>query len=119
MTTRKRKSGKAAGKQGVVALDESMDIGAAGALRERLIDALALGEPVTLDASATKQVDTAGLQLLCAFVRSAATQGLPITWLAPPPLLYERARLLGLDVALGLPAEAGTLAPDRVSSLNF
>jgi ABC-type transporter Mla MlaB component len=108
MTTKKRKSGKATiGKQNVVALDATMDISAVGALRERLLDALALGAPVTLDAAATKQVDTAGLQLLCAFVRSAIEQKLPISWSAPPLLLYERARLLGLDDTLHLPADAG------------
>ncbi len=92
--------------QSVVELGESLDITAVAALRERLLDVLALNEPVTLDATSTQQIDTAGLQVLCSFARSATEQGVSVTWAGQTELIGARARLLGLGDWLGLPAAA-------------
>lgn len=105
MGTRKRRNNKVAENRSVVDLGESLDIAAVGALRERLFDVLALNEPVTLDATSTQQVDTAGLQVLCSFARAAAEQGVSVTWTGQTKLIGDHARLLGLGVLLGLPAD--------------
>lgn len=108
MSVRKRRNSKAADSRAMVDLGESLDIAAVGALRERLLDVLALNEPVTLDATSTQQVDTAGLQTLCAFARSAMEQGVSVTWAGQSELISERARLLGLGDLLGLSADTAS-----------
>lgn len=105
MGTRKRTNNKVADNRSVVDLGEALDITAVGALRERLLDVLTHNEPVTLDATSTKQVDTAGLQVLCSFERSALEQGVSVTWGGQTKLIGERARLLGLSVLLDLTAD--------------
>ncbi len=105
MGARKRRNSKITENRSVVDLGESLDIGAVSALRERLIDVLALHDPVTLDATSTQQIDTAGLQLLCAFARSAAEQDVAVSWMGRTDLVGDRARLLGLGALLALPAE--------------
>jgi anti-anti-sigma regulatory factor len=105
MGVSKRRNNKMAEMRSVVDLGESLDIAAVGALRERLLDVLANNDPVTLDATSIQQVDTAGLQVLCSFARSAAEQGVSVTWAGQTELIGERARLLGLGVLLGMPAD--------------
>lgn len=105
MAVGKRRNSKMAEKRAVVDLGESLDISAVGALRERLLNVLTLNEPVTLDATSVQQLDTAGLQVLCAFARSALEQGVSISWTGQTELIGERARLLGLGALPGLPAD--------------
>ena len=54
-----------------IVLDGVLDVTGATALRERLIAALDVGLPVTLDATAVERVDTAALQVLIAFAHDA------------------------------------------------
>jgi anti-anti-sigma regulatory factor len=103
MATKKRKQNAAGTQARVITLAGTLDIGGVESLRATLLAALDLGAPVTLDATATEQIDSAGLQLLCAFARSAAAQGLPVTWSATTDRFQQHARLLGLVAALGLP----------------
>ena len=60
-----------------LALDADLRIGAAPALRDALLGALAAGEAVQLDGAAVAQVDTAGLQVLAAFSRDARAAACP------------------------------------------
>ena len=73
-------------------------------LQRTLVDALATGD-VTLDARALVTIDTAGLQLLCALVRSASARGVAVRWRGVGPRLAGPADALGLRAALALPRE--------------
>ena len=87
-----------------LALDADLRLAAAPALREGLLAALAAGRPVRLDGAAVAQVDTATLQLLCAFVRDAAASDLAVSWVAPSDALMAGAAMLGLNRSMNLPA---------------
>jgi phospholipid transport system transporter-binding protein len=73
-----------------------------------LKDSLAalLDEPlsVTLDLTALQRIDTAGLQVITAFVRERAGHGRSVQWQGTAPALTSAAQLLGLTSLLGLPA---------------
>lgn len=68
-----------------------------------------LDEPggVTVDVSALTRIDTAGLQLLAAFVRDRRTSGRAVEWRGRAAALDTAARLLGLGDMLELPGEVG------------
>ncbi|MFZ0498434.1 MAG: STAS domain-containing protein, partial [Steroidobacteraceae bacterium] len=63
-------------------------------------------EPVTLDVTALQRIDTAGLQLLVAFVRDRRTAGRAVAWHGRASALETAAGLLGLHDMLELPGEA-------------
>jgi anti-anti-sigma regulatory factor len=84
-----------------VTLPASLLIRDAAALRGELSAALAAGI-CDIEASAVTSVDTAGLQLLVAALRSAAVRGMQARLSAPSEALCAGARQLGVDVALGL-----------------
>lgn len=87
-----------------IALDADLRLSQAQALRERLLKALASGNPVTLDGGDVAQVDTAALQVLCAFGRDASNAGLSVAWGRVSPALREAAAMLGLHQTMNLPA---------------
>jgi ABC-type transporter Mla MlaB component len=64
-------------------------------------------QPVTVDVSALQRIDTAGLQLLAAFVRDRRTAGHAVAWRGRAAALETAAGLLGLRAMLELPGEAG------------
>lgn len=71
---------------------------------KRVLQTAPAGATVWLDGSAVVTVDTAGAQLLVAFVRAAQAQGVAVRWReAVAPALSECARRLGLHEALELP----------------
>jgi anti-anti-sigma regulatory factor len=84
------------------ALPVEITIAEAGALKSRLQGLLDVAGPVSVDASATRRVDTACLQLLLAFVRDRQLAGKPVTWAATAPEFTATARTLGLAAALGI-----------------
>ena len=59
---------------------------------------------VLVDGSAVERIDTAGLQMLLAFVRHHAARGKSVQWTAASPELLRGSRMLGLDAMLGLGA---------------
>lgn len=65
---------------------------------------------VTLDASAVERVDTATMQLLCAFVRDRSARNLSIVWRGQSQALHDAIRLLGVGSLLGFDAAAGVAA---------
>ena len=71
-----------------------------------LLAADAGADPFLIDAAAVERVDTAGLQLLTAFVRQRATDGRSVQWCAVSGEFARGARRLGLEQLLGLPATA-------------
>jgi phospholipid transport system transporter-binding protein len=62
---------------------------------------------VTLDISAVQRIDTAGLQVIAAFVRERESHGRQVKWQGSATALSTAARLLGLSTLLKLPAAAG------------
>lgn len=58
-------------------LTGELEIGEAAELQARLLEALALGEPIQLAMEAVSGVDVTGLQLLTAAERAAAARGGP------------------------------------------
>jgi ABC-type transporter Mla MlaB component len=75
-------------------------ISSAGELKSALSALLATPGEVQLDVGALQRIDTAGLQLLCAFVRERNSQGRSTTWLGTTEVLGTAARLLGLSAEL-------------------
>lgn len=64
-----------------------------------------LGRPrVVLDAGALEAIDTAGLQLLAAFVAEAQREGTQVAWQGVTPALRQGAQRLDLAGVLGLPS---------------
>ncbi|HEX5353542.1 MAG TPA: STAS domain-containing protein [Rhodanobacteraceae bacterium] len=86
-----------------VQLGEELVIGAAGALHVRLGKALARPGPVVLDAAAVTRLDTAGLQLLHAFVRARNESAGEWCWENVGAALREAATQLGMQRVLELP----------------
>jgi anti-anti-sigma regulatory factor len=84
-----------------IALGDTLTIEQVGALHADLTGRLA-ERHVVLDAGSLTRVDTAGLQLLTAFIRTAEARGARIEWRAPQAALRECARRIGLEDALRL-----------------
>jgi len=79
----------------------------ADSLKSDLVRLLADSRTATLDVSAVQRIDTAGLQLLAAFVRDRRTSGRQMRWRGRAPALQAAADLLGLRGMLELPGEDG------------
>lgn len=84
------------------ALGTELTIRNAAEVRARLAPLVEAGGPVVLDAGGLERVDTAGLQLLCAFVQSLAAAGHGVSWKAASPALANAATALGLAGPLHL-----------------
>jgi len=60
-------------------------------------------EVQVIDATHVERVDTAVLQMLCAFVRDAQASGIVVQWRQSSPALENAARLLNVRACLALP----------------
>jgi ABC-type transporter Mla MlaB component len=87
-----------------LALAAECTVADAGSLKERLTDLLNEPRAVTLDVTALQRIDTAGLQVITAFIRERAGLGLQVEWHGTAPVLATAAQLLGLTSLLELPA---------------
>ena len=85
----------------VVVLGDSLTIEQSAAMHAELGRHLG-AKNVVLDAGSLTRVDTAGLQLLTAFIRAAEGRGARVEWRAPQAALRESARRIGLEGALRL-----------------
>lgn len=81
------------------------------ALKSSLCAVVETSDSVVLDAAAVERVDTATMQLLCAFVRERAAHGRGVVWHGVPSALSDAARLLGLQSLLGLSSSESSGAP--------
>jgi len=86
---------------GAIALGDCLTIEHAAAMHAELGRHLGT-KNVVLEAGNLTRIDTAGLQLLTAFVRAAEGRGARVEWRAPQAALRESARRLGLEGALHL-----------------
>jgi ABC-type transporter Mla MlaB component len=100
-----RRKGRAG--DGALTLAAECTVAEADALKAELARRLQEPEPVTVDVSALQRIDTAGLQLLAAFVRDRRTAGRAVAWRGRAPALESAAGLLGLHDMLELAGEVG------------
>jgi anti-anti-sigma regulatory factor len=86
-----------------------LDIATAATLRQQLLDALQMQQPLEIDGQAVRKIHTAVLQLFLSLIIEAQARAVPVHWRNPSPALLEGARLLGLADRLGLEpgAESG------------
>ena len=77
----------------------------ASAFRKKLGRLIDVPHVVTLDIAPLRRIDTAGLQVLAAFVRERESKGRSIEWRGSAPALSTAARLLGLASSLRLPQD--------------
>lgn len=90
-----------------LALAAECTLAEADSLKADLMRLLVDSRAVSLDVSELQRIDTAGLQLLAAFVRDRRTAGRRTQWLGQAPALEAAADLLGLRSMLELPGEDG------------
>jgi len=74
----------------------------AEALKQSMLAQINEDESIFLDGSSVSQLDTAGIQLLYAFVQEATLRNKPVQWSNPSEKLIEVAELLGMREKLGL-----------------
>jgi ABC-type transporter Mla MlaB component len=86
------------------ALGADCTIEHAPALHKRLAKVLANRACVTLDLGEVRRCDTAGLQVLVAFVRERREAGREVELKDAPDSIRSAAKLLGLTTVLGLAA---------------
>jgi phospholipid transport system transporter-binding protein len=77
------------------------------ALQTELAERLDESGPLQIDGTAVDRVDTAGLQLLAAFVRDLRAEARPVEWVGCSDALNKAAQALGLHAALCLPGAVG------------
>jgi ABC-type transporter Mla MlaB component len=87
-----------------LALPAECMVGDAASLKENLAALLDESLPVTLDITALQRIDTAGFQVITAFVRERAGHGRTVEWQGNAPVMTTAAQLLGLTTLLRLPA---------------
>ena len=87
-----------------VALAANCTVKDSAALKASLCAVADVNESVVLDAGGVERIDTATVQLLCAFVRDRAGRNQSVAWQHASSALLEAARLLGVQSLLALPA---------------
>jgi ABC-type transporter Mla MlaB component len=78
----------------------------AAALKDSLCRFVGESGAVILDVRSLERVDTATIQLLCAFVRARSERNGKVEWLGDSAALAEAARLLGVGSLLALPTDS-------------
>jgi len=86
------------------ALNASCTVRDSLALKSALLDLVIEPRPVTIDARAVERIDTAVLQVLCAFVRDRRAAGGAVLWVGATEGFCEAIRLLGLQQLLNVAA---------------
>jgi anti-anti-sigma regulatory factor len=79
----------------VVALASHCSVKDASALKTTLQNAERSEEAVTIDITAVERIDTASMQLLCAFVRDRHARNQSVVWRGTSAALNEAVKLLG------------------------
>jgi anti-anti-sigma factor len=81
---------------GVLTVSGTLDIDAANALREAILDCFSAQPEVAIDLAGVDACDAASLQVLLAGLRDAASCGQAFSFHAVPPPVLETAAALGL-----------------------
>lgn len=90
-----------------IVLPASCTLREAVSLKAALLDSLGVEDAVSMDAHAVERIDTAGAQVLAAFVRERAAQARTVEWLGLSETFLEAVRLLGLNSTLNIADTAG------------
>jgi ABC-type transporter Mla MlaB component len=88
----------------VIVLAANCSVKDAASLKTSLCALANESAAVTLDASAVERVDTATMQLLCAFARDRNARKQSIVWRGQSQALHDAIRLLGVGSLLGFDA---------------
>jgi phospholipid transport system transporter-binding protein len=88
---------------GAFAIAAECTVADASSLKSGLAKLLDESESVILDISAVQRIDTAGLQVIAAFIRERESQGRQVQWRGHAPAIATAAKLLGLGTLLKLP----------------
>lgn len=88
-----------------IGLSSNCTVKDAGNLKRELLQLLDEPRSVAIDARSVERIDTAVVQLLCAFVRDRADRNLGVTWTCPTQPLLDAVRLLGVGSMLALATE--------------
>lgn len=86
-----------------VVFEESLTIADVGEVYPTLKGHLDSLNPVTLDASGVEVIDTAGIQLLAAFIKEADEHSIKIEWDGVSEVLKKAADRIALNKELHLP----------------
>lgn len=86
----------------VIPCEGSIDIAVAHELYQTLRQAVDSSNPLVIDVANVEHIDTAVLQLLCAFMQDARARGIVVQWHKPPPAVTQAAHLLDLEGLLAL-----------------
>lgn len=74
-------------------------------LKSTLLRWVDAADAVQLDVSALQRIDTAAVQVLCAFARDRQSRALAFCWVGEAEALNDASRLLGVSSLLGLPQQ--------------
>ncbi len=88
-----------------IQLDGAIDISCAADLKESLVQALEMGEEISISLAGTTDLDVTAVQLLWAAARDAEQRRLGFTVVEPPELCRSLA-----DAGLELPANSACAA---------
>jgi ABC-type transporter Mla MlaB component len=94
----------------VIVLAANCSVKDAAALKSSLCAVANESAAVTLDTSAVERVDTATMQLLCAFVRDRSARNQSVVWRGVSQALNDAMRLLGVAAMLGFAETNGVAA---------
>lgn len=75
-------------------------------LKDQLLRQLEIGGPIEVDGSAVGKIDTAGLQLVLAFVLDCLDRGIDYRWTGRSPELEKAIRTLAIGALLESPGAA-------------
>ena len=87
-----------------IVLDAVITIAEAAALKDQLLPHINRKGEIYMDGSHVQSVDTAGLQVLLAFVRTLRGHDAVVHWSGVSQSLLETAELLGVASHIGLRA---------------
>ncbi|MEW5010291.1 MAG: STAS domain-containing protein [Cycloclasticus sp.] len=85
-----------------IKLQHELDIRQVAELKLQLSEALMAEGNISLDAADVDAADTAGLQLLVAFVQQSRLKNKSIEWRNVTDCFLATSKLMGLDDSLGL-----------------
>lgn len=85
-----------------VDIEGELSIFSAAVLRQRLLDAIGSSKEVEVDLSRVGEIDSAGIQLLVAAKREAATQNKPLKLTSPSQAVLDVIELYDLFGHLGI-----------------
>lgn len=89
----------------VVVLASNCGVRDAARLKQTLCGHEHENSPVAVDVRSLERIDTATIQVLCAFVRDRAARQQKVEWLGSSQALKDAARLLGVAGMLALAAQ--------------